>query len=97
MGVYATFSVYEFINFIVMTTAIFGISFELPLLLTLMTRLGITSRQTFAHYRRHAYVILLIIAAVITPDPTMFTQIMLMVPFVILYEISLLVMRVTGK
>lgn len=97
MGVYATFSIYEFINFIVVTTAIFGISFELPLLLTVMTRLGITSRQTLAHYRRHAYILLLIIAAWITPDPTMFTQIMLMLPFVILYEISLLVMRVTGK
>ncbi len=97
MGVNATFSVYEFINFIVMTTVIFGISFELPLILLLLSRLGIASRQTLAHYRRHAYVILLIIAAMVTPDPTMFSQIMLMLPFVVLYEISLVVMRFTGK
>ncbi len=97
MGVNATFSVNEFIYFIVVTTVLFGISFELPLLLTIMSRYGIASRQTLAHYRRHAYVIMLIIAAWVTPDPTMFSQIMLMLPFVILYEISLLVMRVTGK
>lgn len=97
MGVNATFSVNDFIFFIVTTTVIFGISFELPLLLLMMSRLGIASRQTLAHYRRHAYVIMLIIAAWVTPDPTMFSQIMLMLPFVILYEISLLVMRVTGK
>lgn len=97
MGVTATFSVYEFINFIVTTTVLFGISFELPLILTLLSRLGITSRQTLAHYRRHAYVILLIISAWVTPDPTMFSQIMLMLPFVVLYEISLILMRVTGK
>ncbi len=97
MGVTATFSVYEFINFIVTTTVLFGMSFELPLILTLLSRLGITSRQTLAHYRRHAYVILLIISAWVTPDPTMFSQIMLMLPFVVLYEISLILMRVTGK
>jgi len=97
MGVNATFSVNDFIYFIVVTTVIFGISFELPLLLLMMSRLGIASRQTLAHYRRHAYVIMLIIAAWVTPDPTMFSQIMLMLPFVILYEISLLVMRVIGK
>ena len=97
LGVNATFSVYEFIYFIVVTTVLFGISFELPLLLTTLSRLGITSRQTLAHYRRHAYVILLIISAWVTPDPTMFSQVMLMLPFVILYEISLIVMRVTGK
>lgn len=97
MGINATFSVNEFIYFIVVTTAVFGISFELPLLLIMMSRLGIASRQTLAHYRRHAYVIMLIIAAWVTPDPTMFSQIMLMLPFVILYEISLLAMRVTGK
>ena len=97
MGVNATFSVYDFIYFIVMTTVLFGISFELPLLLTMLYRLGITTRQTLAHYRRHAYVILLIISAWVTPDPTMFSQVMLMLPFVILYEISLIVMKVTGK
>ncbi len=97
LGVNANFSVYEFIFFVVMTTVIIGAAFELPVILALLVHLGVTSRQTLAHYRRHAYVILLIIAAWVTPDPTMFSQIMVTVPFVVLYEVSLLVIRVTGK
>src|SRR3989304_7087496 len=97
IGVNATFSIYEFINFIVIVTVTLGLAFELPLLMTLLVRFGVTSRQTLAHYRKHAYVLLLIIAAWITPDPTMFSQIMVMLPFAVLYEVSLLVMRMSGK
>lgn len=97
LGINANFSVYEFIYFIVMTTVILGAAFELPVILTLLVHLGVTSRQTLARYRKHAYILLLVIAALVTPDPTMFSQIMVTVPFVALYEASLLVMRVTGK
>lgn len=97
LGINANFSVYSFVYFIVMTTVVIGASFELPVILTLLVRLGITSKETLAHYRRHAYILLLIIAAWITPDPTMFSQIMVTVPFVVLYEASLLVVRVTGR
>ncbi len=97
LGINATFSIYEFISFIVLTTVILGIAFELPVILTFLVHLGVTSRKTLAHYRRHAYIILLIIAAWVTPDPTMFTQVMVALPFIILYEASLVVMRLTGK
>lgn len=97
LGINATFSIYEFISFIVLTTVILGIAFELPVILTFLVHLGVTSRKTLAHYRRHAYIILLIIAAWVTPDPTMFTQIMVALPFIVLYEASLVVMRLTGK
>ena len=97
LGINATFSIYEFVYFIVLTTVILGFAFELPLIMTMLVRAGITTRQTFAYYRRHAYIILLVIAAWVTPDPTMFSQIMMMLPFVILYEVSLIVLRFTGK
>lgn len=97
LGINANFSVYEFISFIVMTTVILGAAFELPVILTVLVHLGVTSRKTLAHYRRHAYILLLIIAAWVTPDPTMFTQIMVALPFIVLYETSLIVMRLTGK
>ena len=80
-----------------MTTVIIGFAFELPLILNLLVRFGITSRQTLSYYRRHAYVLLLIIAAWITPGPDLFSQIMVTVPFVVLYEVSLIVMRLTGR
>jgi len=97
LGINATFSIYEFISFIVMTTVILGFAFELPVILTFLVHLGVTSRKTLAYYRKHAIIILLIIAAWITPDPTMFTQVLVALPFIILYEASLLVMRLTGK
>lgn len=97
LGINANFSVYEFIYFIAMTTVILGAAFELPVILTLLVHLGVTSRQTLARYRKHAYILLLVIAAWVTPDPTMFSQIMVTVPFVVLYEASLFVIRFTGK
>ena len=97
MGVNATFSVYSFIYFVISTTVIIGIAFELPIILTLLVHLGLTDRKKLVHYRRHAYVVLLIVAAVITPDPTFFSQIMVTIPFIVLYEVSLLLMKVTGK
>src|SRR3990172_10855670 len=97
LGANATFSIYEFIYFIVFVSVTLGLAFELPLLMALLVRFGVTSRQTLAYYRKHAYVLLLIIAAWITPDPTMFSQIMVMLPFAVLYEVSLLVMRMSGK
>jgi len=97
IGVNANFSVYEFISFVVMTTVILGAAFELPLILTFLVHLGVTSRKTLAYYRRHAYIVLLIIAAWVTPDPTMFMQIMVALPFIALYEASLVVMKLTGK
>ncbi len=97
LGANPNYSLYEFISFVVMTMVILGLSFELPLVMTILVRFGVTSRQTLAHYRKHAYIILLIVAAWVTPDPTMFSQIMVMLPFVILYEASLLGMKMMGK
>jgi len=97
LGINANFSVYEFIYFIVMTTVIIGAAFELPLIMNLLVRFGVTTRKTLSHYRKHAYILLLVIAAWITPGPDVFSQLMVTVPFVILYEASLLLMRLTGK
>ncbi len=97
LGVNATFSIYEFIYFIVLTTLILGFAFELPLIMTMLVHAGVTTRQTLTYYRKHAYIILLVVAAWVTPDPTMFSQVMMMLPFVILYEVSLIVLRFTGK
>ncbi len=97
IGAIPNYSLYEFIYFTVMTTLILGFAFELPLVMILLVHLDITSRRTLAYYRRHAYIILLIIAAWITPDPTMFSQVMVALPFVVLYEVSLLILRVMGK
>ncbi len=97
IGATANFSVYEFIYFIVTMTVIIGAAFELPLILNLLVNFGVTTRKTLAYYRRHAYIVLLIVGAVITPSPDIYSMLIVAVPFIVLYEASLLVMRITGK
>jgi len=70
----------------------FGISFLLPVLLLLLNRAGIVSREQLARSRRYVIVGIFVIAAVATP-PDVVSQLMLAVPLLLLFESSLLVMR----
>lgn len=69
-----------------------GIVFELPVLLIFLTKCGIVSPNFLAKYRRHAYVLLLILSAIITP-PDVFSMILVVLPLALLYEISILLAR----
>ena len=74
-----------------------GLIFELPMVTWVLSRIGIVSAELMSKYRRHSIVAILIIAAIITPTPDPFTQLMVAVPLYILYEISVLIARYTGK
>jgi sec-independent protein translocase protein TatC len=93
-GVSNHWRVSEFINFAILTTFVFGLVFELPLAMTVLARSGIVSVDIFKKYRRHMYVIILIVAALVT-SPDVLTQIMVGVPLIIFYELSLFSMRFT--
>ncbi|HIH44664.1 MAG TPA: preprotein translocase subunit TatC [Candidatus Methanoperedenaceae archaeon] len=95
-GAIAYYSVHEFIYFIIMTTIIFGLSFELPVLLVVLARSGIANVGVLSKYRRHAYVILLLVAAWVTPGPDIFSQMMLAVPFIVLFEAGIIAARVAS-
>ncbi|MBP8959470.1 MAG: twin-arginine translocase subunit TatC [Bacteroidales bacterium] len=69
-----------------------GITFELPLLAFVLTQIGIITPQFMTKYRRHAIVIIIILAAIITP-PDVFSQILVCIPLLLLYEISILVSK----
>jgi sec-independent protein translocase protein TatC len=75
---------------------IFGLAFELPLALTLLARLGVVSHEVLARYRKHAVLVALILSAIVTPDATLFTMLLMAVPLVILYEIGVLGARLFG-
>lgn len=89
-GVTSTWSIAPFINFVVMITAVFGVVFELPLILTILVRRDIVKLETLKKYRRHAYVGLLVLSAFIT-SPDVFTQIIIGVPLITFYEVSIFV------
>ncbi len=68
-----------------------GASFEFPLVIVLLVWMGIVSTAFLRKYRRHAFVLIFIIAAVITPTPDPFVQTTFALPLYALYEIAILV------
>ena len=76
-----------------MLILIIGLIFELPLVSWFLSKLGLLTRSFFKKYRRYAIVILLILAAVITPSGDPFTLIVVFLPIYGLYEISALFVR----
>ena len=81
----------DFLSFTVSMLFIFGLTFELPLVALLLTRMGILTPKMMNKFRRYAIVILAIAAAVITPTPDVINMMLLFVPLWILYELSILV------
>lgn len=94
-GVANSWKVSDFVNFAMMTTVTFGLVFELPLAMTLLARARIVPAWMFKKYRRHMYVIILIVAALVT-SPDILTQVMVGVPLIVFYEASLLILRFTA-
>lgn len=77
-----------YFGFVVRIVLVFGIVFELPILSILLTKIGLLTPGILKKYRRYAIVSIFIVAAILTPpDPT--TQVMLGIPLVILYEITI--------
>jgi sec-independent protein translocase protein TatC len=74
----------------------FGLSFELPVLLVLLATVGLIDSKYLSERRRYIIVIIFIIAAIITP-PDPISQIGLAIPLMILYEISILVIKYLEK
>jgi len=90
-----TWSVSGYTGFLGTFILVFGVAFQLPLAIMILTRLGIVSPATLGKFRRHAIVAILIIAAILTPpDPV--TQVILAVPLYVLFELSLLLARLAA-
>jgi sec-independent protein translocase protein TatC len=75
----------------------FGALFELPLIIFLLTRFGIVKVETLTKKRRYAILIIVILAAVITPTGDAVTLAILGVPLVLLYELGILASKVAGR
>ena len=79
-------------NFIMMIF-VMGLVFELPLLAWILSKVGILKRSFLVGYRKYAVVVLLILAAVITPSGDPFTLSVVFLPLYLLYELSILLVR----
>lgn len=86
----------EYLGLVMQFILAFGMSFLLPVLLLLLHRAGIVTRQQLAGARRYVIVLVVALAAIITPpDPG--SQLLLAVPLILLFEGSLLLMRLSEK
>ncbi len=86
----------EYLSLIMRLIFAFGISFQLPILLNLLARIGIVNSSYLKTRRRYVVVIIFAMAAILTP-PDPITQIGLAIPLLLLYELSIFTVRFTEK
>ena len=79
----------EYLSLVMKLIFAFGIAFEMPVLLTLLAKVGIITSAGMKRFRRYAMVLMFVVAAVLTP-PDVITQLGLAVPLIVLYEISII-------
>jgi sec-independent protein translocase protein TatC len=89
LGVSNEWRIGEYITFATQFTLLFGASFELPVVVMVLVKLGILSYETMSRTRSYAILGIFIAAAVITPTPDMMTLCLMAVPMILLYEICI--------
>ncbi|MBN1325089.1 MAG: twin-arginine translocase subunit TatC [Alphaproteobacteria bacterium] len=85
-------AVKDYLSFSIGLLKIFGIAFQMPLILVLLNRLSILQRSRVVKFRRYAMVFIFVISAILTP-PDIVSQILLALPMLVLFEISILFMK----
>jgi len=89
-------SVDNYLGFLGNMVLAFGITFELPLVLGFLAKIGIATPEFLRQKRRHAIIIILVIAAILTP-PDVASQCLLAGPLIVLYELGIVVVRMVYK
>lgn len=87
----------EYYSFIISVMVTAGIVFELPMISFFLSKIGILKPQFMRKYRKHAIVIILLVAGIVTPSPDITSQMLLGVPLFLLYEISIIICKLSQK
>jgi sec-independent protein translocase protein TatC len=91
------FSLREYLSLSLKLLLAFGVSFELPVVIFFLAKIGVVSSKMLSRNRRYAILIIFIAAAVLTPSPDAITQIIMAVPLMGLYEIGIIVAKLAEK
>jgi sec-independent protein translocase protein TatC len=87
----------RYVSFVLALILGSGLVFELPMISYFLTKLGLLTPAFMRHYRRHSIIVILFIAAIVTPTPDPVTQLILAIPMMALYEVSILVSKFSQK
>lgn len=89
MGISNDWRIGEYISFATQFTLLFGVSFELPVIVMVFVKLGLLSYETMSNTRSYAILAIFVAAAVLTPTPDILTMLLMASPMIILYEICI--------
>ena len=89
-------TVSHYMGFLANMLIAFGVTFELPLILAFLAKIGVATPEFLRQKRRHAIMIILIVAAIVTP-PDVISQILLALPLMALYEVGIILVKMTYK
>lgn len=87
------FDISSYVSFLITTVLACGITFQLPVVVYVLSKIGIMTPAFMKKFRKHAFVVILIVAAVITPSPDIFSQLLVAFPLIVLYEMSIIISR----
>lgn len=90
-------SISKYVSFVGAMTLAFGIVFQLPLVMLLLTKIGLLTPSVFASKRRYVIVAIFIAAGALTPGPDVFSQLAMAIPLLFLYEIGLILSKFAYK
>lgn len=88
-----TFALGSYISIFSSMVLLMGILFEFPTVIAVLSKLGLVNRAFLKKYRRHAVVVIMLVAAVLTPTGDPFTMLVVALPLYLLYELSILICR----
>ncbi|MCX8117780.1 MAG: twin-arginine translocase subunit TatC [Desulfobacterota bacterium] len=89
-------SMKEYLSFSLKFILAFGLVFQFPVVLVLLARIGVVDARSMARHRKYAILLIFIFAAVLTP-PDILSQLLMAIPLMGLYELSILLSKVFGK
>jgi sec-independent protein translocase protein TatC len=93
----AMITVSSYLSFALGVVIPFGVIFEFPLVVYFLAKIGVLKAEHLVKYRKYSIVAAFIIAAILTPSPDPFTQILVAVPMLFLYEAGVIVARIVGR
>lgn len=97
LGIIPDWAIVSYYDFVIFFLTGFGLVFEMPIVVVILSLLGFVTAKGLSTYRKHAIIVIFIFAGIFTPSPDIASQLMMGIPMVMLYELSILAVRVVGR